>query len=35
MWRKFLLASASTMTLAGTALAADLTPPPPPPPIFT
>jgi opacity protein-like surface antigen len=34
MWRKFLLVTASTMTLAGTALAADLTPPPPPP-IFT
>jgi outer membrane immunogenic protein len=36
MWRKFLLASAGAMTLAGTALAADLpVTPPPPPPIFT
>jgi outer membrane immunogenic protein len=36
MWRKVLLASASFMTLAGTALAADLAPPPPPPPpVFT
>ncbi|HUB65319.1 MAG TPA: outer membrane beta-barrel protein [Methylocella sp.] len=35
MWRPFLLASASAMTLAGSALAADLTPVPPPPPVFT
>lgn len=35
MWRQFLLASASTMTLAGTALAADLPVAPPPPPVFT
>jgi outer membrane immunogenic protein len=36
MWRKFLLTLSSVMTLAGTALAADLpVTPPPPPPIFT
>jgi hypothetical protein len=35
MWRKFLLASASSMALAGTALAADLAVAPPPPPVFT